>query len=250
VNIYPDEKIKYSKECQTIESVTDMLNETNLKNGTDEEENDSHNESSKSKSKLYFFFAYLSLDFDLTKLNQEKQKLKPLAYYEEIFVYDTFQWEDEFEQEHPKSKSLNEQIDKSLTDNLEKNSFQVHSHNDKIFSGFYTILKKSRFIICECIFYSLKDSDNYEDDDGLFSNSYKSRNHLFYHDENEHDGADDYDDMVKFLLKSRPIVERALKQNEKNIFFDYKSENLNKKFELVIEKNSELRKKSLFVLLI
>ena len=83
----------------------------------------------------------------------------------------------------------------------------------------------------------MKDSDNYEDDDGLFSNSYKSRNQLFYHDENEHDGEDDYDSMVKFLLKNRPIVERALKQNEKNIFFDYKSENLNQKLVFISKKN-------------
>ncbi len=62
--------------------------------------------------------------------------MKPLAYYEEIFVYDTFQWEDEFESEHPKSKSLNDQTAKSLIDNLEKSNFQVHSPNDKIFSGF------------------------------------------------------------------------------------------------------------------
>jgi hypothetical protein len=70
-------------------------------------------------------------------LFEENTNLKPLAYYEEIFVYDTFQWEDEFEAEHPKSKSLNEQTVNGIIDNLEKTSFQVNSHNEKFFSGFY-----------------------------------------------------------------------------------------------------------------
>jgi hypothetical protein len=57
VNIYPDEKIMYSKECQTIESVTNMLNETYLKNHQDDDdESHKHSESLQSKSKIHLIF--------------------------------------------------------------------------------------------------------------------------------------------------------------------------------------------------
>lgn len=66
LSIFPQEIITYNKETQT-HNIYDLecdTQNTNLKN-----------QSSKNKTK----------------------KEKPLAYYDDIFVYDTLQWEDEYE---------------------------------------------------------------------------------------------------------------------------------------------------------
>jgi hypothetical protein len=39
----------------------------------------------------------------------------------------------------------------------------------------------------------------------------------------------DYDDFLQFMVIKRPVVERALRQNEKNIFFDYSAQTKNEK---------------------
>lgn len=58
------------------------------------------------------------------------------------------------------------------------------------------------------------------------NNSLKIIIHLV-HEQILHDV--DYDDFLHFMVVKRPIVERALRQNENNIFYDYSSQTVNEK---------------------
>lgn len=85
VDIFPPEIIKYTKETQTIE----RLNNNGAGGGELSSETDD------------------DLDVNKNKIVNKKKKkvanaaaqLKPLAFYEDVFVYDTLQWEDEFTQQ-------------------------------------------------------------------------------------------------------------------------------------------------------
>lgn len=76
VNIFPLEKIRYAKETQTLLSLFDESSQQT------DDEHEHLNETPKHKVK------------------KKKQKPAPLQFYEDVLVYDTFQWEDEFTHFH------------------------------------------------------------------------------------------------------------------------------------------------------
>lgn len=72
VDIYPYEPITYNKETQTINSY-DLPSNADNDTESIKDENEGSNKP------------------------KRRKKDKPLAYYDDIFVYDTLQWEDEYE---------------------------------------------------------------------------------------------------------------------------------------------------------
>ena len=113
VDIYPNEPITYSKATQTMFSNDWAANHSPT---NEYEDNFSHQKAKPSK---------------------RMRKEKPLAYYDDIFVYDTLQWEDEF---NNPSDSAVDHLDLNKHLNLESlsliesqlNSNKINSRNEII----------------------------------------------------------------------------------------------------------------------
>ena len=62
------------------------------------------------------------------------QELKPLEFFEEVLVYDTFQWEDEFNHNHHNAHSddhKKQSIDEEPTDKILSGHEKVANFSDK-----------------------------------------------------------------------------------------------------------------------
>lgn len=84
VDILPVEKIRYAKETQTLVSLFDE---------SSQHTDDDHEHST---------------DASKHKVKKKKQKVAPLEYFEDVLVYDTFQWEDEFSHFHEPNLPMNQ----------------------------------------------------------------------------------------------------------------------------------------------
>lgn len=103
INIYPPaEPITYNKETQTANTYDLPVNEDN----DDEEEHDKSQQEQNYKKKLR---------------SKKPKREKPLAYYDDIFIYDTFEWEDEVAPEDGMSNGNGSEFTKEL--NLENLNF-------------------------------------------------------------------------------------------------------------------------------
>ncbi|RNA10212.1 hypothetical protein BpHYR1_033429, partial [Brachionus plicatilis] len=86
VDILPVEKIRYAKETQTKVSLFDESSQL-----TDED----HEQ---------------AIETPKHKVKKKRPKPAPLEFYEDILVYDTFQWEDEFTPFHEHTAATNQKL--------------------------------------------------------------------------------------------------------------------------------------------
>jgi hypothetical protein len=137
VDIFPTEKIKYAKETQTVEKLLllngdpshgseteDEVLPKNQASGPDLNNNVNSNDHNHQQS---------AIKLSKKKRNDKKAaaQLKPLAFYEDVFVYDTFQWEDEFtHHDHDDESSIKQ----SHSQNEKHSTSTNHDLNDQILS--------------------------------------------------------------------------------------------------------------------
>ncbi|CAF0744585.1 unnamed protein product [Brachionus calyciflorus] len=174
IDILPVEKIRYAKETQTKVSLFD--------------------ESSHPDDEDLGNMADSSQNTPVKSNNKNKKKPQPLAFYEDVFVYDTFQWEDEF------------------TPFNDVNTHHHHHHSNNNLNSKSSNQKNNKFYLGN----ENQDSDIYDDEDTHYGENddkldekKSSLNHI------------DFNEFLSFMVQKRPIVERALRQNESNIFVDY-----------------------------
>lgn len=77
-------------------------------------------------------FYYIIIRF--VNYKAKLQELKPLEFFEEVLVYDTFQWEDEFNHNHHNAHSddhKKQSIDEELTDKILSGHEKVANFSDK-----------------------------------------------------------------------------------------------------------------------
>jgi hypothetical protein len=130
VDIFPPEIIKYTKETQTIERLNNNGVGGELSSETDDELDATKNKSNNNVNSN-----------NKNNMNNKKRKkvaaaqLKPLAFYEDVFVYDTLQWEDEFTQHSSgddtkdNQKSIN-QVNGNADSIDESSSPSLHINNN------------------------------------------------------------------------------------------------------------------------
>lgn len=150
VDILPSELIKYDKEIQTNHSVLHN-SKTHMKSSsfeaaegtggettTDEEDLDaSGDQNFRHKStgiSIFDFRGNLKINIIIILysflLENRGLQLKPLAYFEEVFVHDTFQWEDEFGHHHNQHSHEHGDDKSNLTDKMiNRNDSSGNKHN-------------------------------------------------------------------------------------------------------------------------
>ena len=244
INIFPKELITYSKETQTSERLTlaktkppnrsladrcnepaDDTGEGNRHHADDDDDDDDDDGQ------------YADDDDDeddhgaSATATAAKNKRPPLAFYEDVFVYDTLQWEDDDE--------LNDPYDHTHKQKCKNNkNALLHVDYDDDGDGDGERVGRNRHGNMSST------SENYYDDDlidieavmhnnaaGLekYSNIDHVRDGHHNNNNNDDDDEDDNDDeggnvssLLRFLSVKRPVMERALKQNEaSDISFDY-----------------------------
>jgi uncharacterized glyoxalase superfamily protein PhnB len=203
INIYPNESlIKYTKQTQTQISrkepnVTSTAS-SETASITDSIDVDSvcSNDTINSTSFGYSPNKIINTDSDTpTRIKNNSKRLKkrnnstkPLNYYEDTFVFDTLQWEDEFQS--------NEEDDE--VEDIEQKMKEIHNIiNDSSLSMGHLNLNNDQH---------LNNTNNLP---------------LNLNDKND-------DNLLEFLQNIKPVIERALIQNDKNIHIDYTISKINK----------------------